>query len=149
MLLAMMSLLSYPFHYFSAIHSCEKIMRVLSSDQLQLMMYHQHRVTLYRVFEKLAVLQDASLHKCLEGTLNASMVLSVAKKVLSSRQVAYTLPNHNLFQESLVGLDLDLKIPKRPIKAPPQVAFFRHERYHSAFDQSDQLNSRTSECARM
>ena len=148
-LLAIMSLLSYPFHYFSAIHSCEKIMRVLSSDQLQLMMYHQHRVTLYRVFEKIAALHDASLRKCLEGTLNTSMVSSVAKKVLSSRQVAYTLPNHNLFQESLVGLELSIKAPKRPIKAPSRAPFFRHERHHSTSSQSDQLSSRTSECARM
>ena len=33
-LLAMMSLLNYPFHYFSVIQSCERVMRVLSNDQL-------------------------------------------------------------------------------------------------------------------
>ena len=149
-LLAMMSLLSYPFHYFSAIHSCEKIMHILSNDQLQIMIYHQHRVTLYRVFEKLAVIQDVSLHKCLESTLNSSLVLSIAKRVFSSRQVISTLPNHNLFQESLVGMNLDIKIPERPIRAlPSQSAFFRHTRYHKAADQGDQLTSYVSEYSRM
>ena len=86
--LSMMSLLNYPSHYLSVIRSCERVMRVLSNDQLQLMMYHQYRVTLYCVFEKLAVLQDASLCKSVEGTLNSSMILSVAKKVLLSRHIA-------------------------------------------------------------
>ena len=114
------------------------------------MIYQQHRVTLYRVFEKLAVIQDTSLGKCLEGTLNSSMVLSLAKKVLSSRQVINTLPNHNLFEESLVGVNVDIKIPERPIKAiPSQAAFFRHARYHNIVDQSDQLTAYISEGLRI
>ena len=78
------------------------------------------------------------------------MILSIAKKVLSSRQISNTLPNHNLFQESLVRVNLDFKIPERPLKAlPSQAAFFRRARYHNVIDHSDQLTSCVSECSLM
>ncbi|MBV53322.1 MAG: hypothetical protein CL816_04555 [Coxiellaceae bacterium] len=125
-LLSNLSLLSYPFNYFSTVQSCEKVMNVLSSHHLQLIIFQKHRVLLYLVLEKLAVMSDASLSKCLADSLNNQLVLLSAKKILLTRQVTNALSICNIYQEATTDADLHDKIPKRPAAIQPsQYRFFR------------------------